>query len=179
MSEEVKNWSRRGFVKTTALASVALQMPLWWSCVPEKTGKKELSTLQSILNIIFPNDKYGPGALDFAADRYILWWLEDERIDEEEKDFVRKHLDEIQEKNYNDWSSQEKEEQVNEWAQEGEYQNFLSKLLTLTFEAMVLHPEYGYNEDFKGVKWLEHQPGVPQPSKDLIYPQIFKTIQNG
>lgn len=178
MSKESQFWSRRNFVKTTAVASVALQMPLWWSCVPDDTDEKKQTTLQAILDIVLPKDEYGPGALEFNADRYILWWLKDDRIDPVEINFVKEHLTQIENENFLDLGPDEQEEKVYQWAKEGHHQNFLSKLLTLTFEALVSHPNYGFKDDFSVLEWIAHVPGIPQPSKELIYPQIFKTIQN-
>ena len=59
-------------------------------------------------------------------------------------------------------------------------ENWFSYMLTLIVEAMVSDPIYGFNKNAIGVKWLEHQYGIPRPNNQTKYPEIFKTIaKNG
>ena len=54
---------------------------------------------------------------------------------------------------------------------------WLSRLLTLSFEAMFCHPSYGGNTNEIGWKWVDHFPSRPLVTKELMYPQIMKTIR--
>jgi len=49
-------------------------------------------------------------------------------------------------------------------------------MLTLIFEALLLDPIYGVNTNNIGWNWLNHDPGVPRPNKENMYPTIYTTI---
>ena len=52
-------------------------------------------------------------------------------------------------------------------------ERFLSRMLTLIFEALLLDPQYGGNPDGIGWQWLNHDPGSPRPKQTHLYPTIL------
>ena len=71
----------------------------------------------------------------------------------------------------------EKEELIRTISKEPAIKFWLSKHLTLIFEALLCDPIYGGNPDEIGWSWLRHNPGEPRPTKELAYPNILDYIQ--
>jgi len=51
-------------------------------------------------------------------------------------------------------------------------ENWLSLLLLYIFEALLSSPVYGGNPDGIGWRWLEHNPGFPQPTINTSYRKL-------
>ena len=177
--------SRKKFLRNVALLSAASQIPWYVACDALGTREpiKDLNFRQSVLDILFPSEPDSPGALDCYADKYIEWVLQDSEIDPGENEFVIKGFDKL-----NAYANQElgkdfvklpREQQEDLIATyiKGSGKTFCSRLLTLIFEAMFTHPAYGGNPDEIAWKWLDHDPGRPEPKPELMYPQILKTIR--
>lgn len=189
--KEFTTWqiSRRNFLKNSLAVGVLSQVSFIQSCTDEfsKTilSDKQLKIIISVQNILFPKDKNGPGAFDFNSHLYLLWVLSDKRIAKDEKQYIVdgiRWINETSEENYaTKYLNLSKKEQVNliqtivkkNWGE-----SWLSVLLTFIFEAMISDPIYGFNKDEIGWKWLQHQAGYPRASKELMYDNIFATLQN-
>lgn len=189
--KEFTTWqiSRRNFIKNSLAVGVLSQVSFIQSCTNEfsKTilSDKKLKVVISVQNILFPKDENGPGAFDFNAHKYLLWILSDKRIAKDEKQYIIdgiRWINEASEENYaTKYLNLSKKEQVNliqiivktNWGE-----SWLSVLLTFIFEAMISDPIYGFNTDEIGWKWLQHQAGYPRASKELMYDNIFATLQN-
>lgn len=193
-----KPWelSRRNFVKFILLSGVVSQIPLATSCIQQSDSDESLvsivgidftpnlKTIQNVQEILFPSDNLGPGANENKSDIYLIWVLHDHRLDQEETHFIVdgfKQLEDLSEEQYRQGFSQlDQEEQhalierlsVMDWGQD-----WLSKLLTLIFESLFANPHYGSNPEGIGWKWLNHQPGWPQPEEDQIYPIVLEKNQ--
>jgi len=181
--------SRRAFIKSSLAVSAWSQMSFLQSCINDTSNTSILDTTQlkiviTVQNILFPKDKNGPGAIDFNADKYLLWVLADKRVDPDENDYIINGLKWInetaKEEKSDTFLNLSKKEQValiqniatKDWGE-----SWLSVMLTFIFEAMISDPIYGFNKEGVGWKWLRHQVGFPQPTKDLRYDEIFKTVQ--
>lgn len=183
-------WSRRQFFRQLALAGLATQVGFIGSCLPENDSfsplsKKQYRTLQLIQNILFPADEWGPSAAEFNADRYIIWMLNDPRMDPEENEYLVNGLN---------WTNEESETKFNQTfsrldrsQQEDLVQhlfttdwgeNWLSVNLTYIFEAMISDPVYGFNEGEIGWQWLEHVPGIPRPDVRTMYDEVFESVKS-
>ena len=53
-------------------------------------------------------------------------------------------------------------------------ENWLSLLLVYIFEALLSSSIYGGNPDGIGWRWLEHNPGFPQPTSSNTYMKLLK-----
>ena len=182
--------SRKAFVKTLVLSGVAVQMPWLNSCsTDEEVGetkpltKNQFKTLRAVQDILFPEDGNGPSARGINATNYLVWVLNDTRIDPEEKAYLIEKL--------NEFTSQCKQEHGDEFfelyqstqeefiksiSSESSGKKWLSRLITFIFEALLLDPSYGCNTNEAGWEWLSHDPGQPRPVKEIMYPEIFDKL---
>jgi len=68
-------------------------------------------------------------------------------------------------KNYLNLSKSHREKLLREFEQTNLGQNWLSTLMYYGFEAMLSDPIYGANHDMQGWNALNHNPGIPRPTK--------------
>ncbi len=189
--KEFANWqiSRRNFVKSTLALGTLSQVGFLQSCTDQISNSilsiKQLDIVITVQNILFPKDKNGPGASDFNAHNYVLWVLNDNRIDPDENNYIIKGLkwvdetaEENHEKKFLKLSKKEQVKLIQTISKTNWGESWLSVMLTLIFEAMISDPIYGFNTDGIGRKWLKHEAGLPRPTTETIYDTIFTTIQN-
>lgn len=186
-----KEWhiSRKNFIRTVVLGGIALQLPWLQACSANEEewgdlsplNKKQFKTIRAVQMILFPDDGDGPGALEFKADFYLLWVLNDLLLDPDENRYIIEKADQFRvtckdrfDSEFYELSSGEQHTFVEEMTQESWGERWLSRLLTLIFEALLLDPVYGGNTNEAGWKWLGHNPGTPRPPKELIYPLILE-----
>ena len=181
--------SRAGFIKTMMAAGAVVHVPFLYKCSkPRKRNSyvlsnKEYAIAMVVQRILFPEDGEGPSAKEIHALDHMQWVLSDERYDPERKDYMLSGLQWVEEtaheqhgKSFLILMEQEKQELIAYIAETGWGQDWFSTMLTLIFEALLLDPIYGVNQDEKGWKWLEHQTGAPRPTKALKYDEVFKTV---
>lgn len=181
--------SRRTFVKTILLAGISTQLPLLQSCYNNSIEteailpKNSLIILRIVQDILFPSDYLGPGALELKADKYLLWVLSDKRLDKDEQQYIRDGIawveetaQETYEENFPSLTRKKQELLIANISKENWGENWLSVLLTFIFEAMFADPLYGSNPDGIGWKWLEHNPGNPRPTAQLMYDNILSNL---
>lgn len=189
--------SRRSFVKMALISGVLAHLPFVSSCIRENDSDEsltiidgidyhlELALIQDVQNILFPKDDLGPGALELKSDSYLIWVLNDKRLDPWDIEYIIKgfqKLDNSSNTKYGSKFIQLKPKQQEDLIQQVSFldwgQDFLSKILTLIFESMFANPNYGSNPEGIGWKWLNHTPGWPQPEKKQIYPFIIEENEN-
>ena len=176
---------RRQFIKGIGATAVLVQIPFWQSCkqqvvfqgiLPENQQK----ILHQVLNLLFPKSSNSPGIGQINAEFHINNYLTDPLIDPDEQKYVIngiRWLDETAQELYKTgFSSLNQTQQLTtlqniiktSWGE-----SWLSKLLTLTFEALLLDPLYQVNTGEVGWHWLHHQPGRPRPKSGIAYPEIL------
>ena len=176
---------RRQFIKAIGATAVLVQIPFWQSCkqpvvfqgiLPDNQQK----ILYQVLNFLFPESNNSPNIEQIHAEFHINSYLTDPFIDPDEQKYV---INGIQ------WLEETAQElfktgflSLNQTQQLTTLQNiiktswgesWLSKLLTLTFEALLLDPLYQVNTGEVGWHWLHHQPGRPRPKPGIAYPEIL------
>ncbi len=179
--------SRRKFVGSIAMGSSAMVLP--WKTMAKGTdivypiSGKQQEIIISVQSILFPSDGNGPGAWDVMADKYLLWVLSDKRIDPEESEYIIKGIgwvdetaEEIFSKNYTSLTEEQKKKLIENISNEKWGSSWLGVILSFIFEALLSDPQYGGNPDEIGWQWLNHNPGFPRPSSELLYPTIVETI---
>ena len=185
--------SRAEFLKSLALAGMASQLPLLWKCSKPATrssyalSDKEYGIAQTVQRILFPGDHQVPAAAELNSIKHMQWVLHDKRYDPERKDYLLSGLEWVDETAHETHSKsflilleKEKQQLIADIAETGWGEDWLSTMLTLIFEALLLDPVYGVNPQQKGWTWLQHEPGFPRPNDSLKYDRIFKTVaQNG
>jgi len=181
--------SRRSFIRNSIAVGSLSQVAFLESCtnINSKTilSEKQLMLIISVQNILFPQDENGPGAADFHADKYLLWVLSDERIAQDDKQYVldgirwvNESAEETKSKKYLQLTKKEQVTLVQSISKTNWGESWLSVILTYIFEAMISDPIYGFNTEEAGWKWLDYTAGIPRASQSLKYDDIFTTLQN-
>lgn len=195
--ENIEKWqmSRQHFVKGLLLLGAISQLPFLTSCnedkktvlkdykFGDKLTENQLQILIDVQGVLFPNDGNGPGAEQVNAHLYLQWVISDERMDPSESEYIVNGLnwtnETAQEKFSKDFlklNKEEKEDLIKIVSKEKWGESWLSVILTLIFEALHCDPQYVGNIDKTGWKWLNHNPGYPRPTKELLYDNIFTTV---
>ncbi len=146
-------------------------------------NKKQFKTVLRIQDILFPKGKNIPSAKDFNAHLYLIWVLSDENILKEDRQYLKDGIRWVEETAQEEYqtdflnlSKTEQEKLILFISKKNWGENWLSYMLSYIIEAMVSDPIYGFNTNAVGVKWLQHQYGIPRPTKTTKYPEIFKTV---
>jgi len=190
-AKELEGWrlSRKRFIGGALMAGVLANIPLASAVAGKGGGTGQLTQnqfliIESVQKILYPSDGNGPGAYDVMADKYLLWVLSDERMDPEEKEYIINGIGWVDEtaeenfsKNFVKLTQAEREKLIGDVSKETWGRSWLGVILTFIFEALLSDPQYGGNTDEIGWDWLHHNPGQPRPTKKLLYPQIFETVE--
>jgi len=127
---------------------------------------------------LFPQSKMAPSAKDLHISSYLVFVLEDERILKEDRDYLLKGAFWLEEsafemfdRSFLQLNQEKKEELLQDVATYRWGENFIYTTMTYIFEALVSAPVYGSNRDEIGWKYLNHNPGFPQPKtlKEISY----------
>jgi len=196
-SNSIIDWelSRRSFIKFALASGILSQIPFATSCInKDNLGEKvvnidsidytiELQLIRDVQDILFPNDELGPGALELKSDIYLIWVLNDHKLDPWDNEYIIKGFNKLNKASQNQFNKRftklnrnNQEELIARVSLMDWGQNWLSKILTLIFESMFANPNYESNPEGIGWKWLNHQAGWPQPEQEQIYPNILETI---
>ncbi len=165
------------------MVGVAFNLPLYTSCSkkPSLLSKKQEEIFRRILDLLFPKDGIGPDVEEIHVFDYFLWTLEDPNLDPDESQYVIRGItwlnetsQEELEQDFTTLSRKEQEDLVKFVSETRWGESWLSTLLTIIFEALLLDPIYALNEQEKSWKWLDHKPGNPRPNKQNSYPAILE-----
>ena len=184
----LKKWqkgkiSRKEFLTTLAILAAGASVPIafknfWKTDIRDNSvfTQRDWETIGIVQNILFPSEKDSPGAKEINARSYLQWVMKDPNYDEDEKRFIRngiKWLDETaieeEEKNFLELSYEQQASLLNTISRERWGESWLSKNLSLIFEALFCDPVYGGNPNGIGWKWLSHRPGLPRPTIEKRY----------
>ncbi len=177
--------SRRNFIKGLCATGILIQTPLFTACQNEHAYTPVLSfnhqeIAKSFFQILFP-DKLAPGYEKINALFHLNMVLTDPLADPDETEYLKngfKWTNETAQETYKkDFIHLNAEQKVhifdNVWKTSwGE--SWLSRLLTIIFEALLIDPIYEVNLNEAGWKWLHHTPGLPRPNDRIIYPLILE-----
>jgi gluconate 2-dehydrogenase gamma chain len=138
--------------------------------------KEPWRTLATVQEHLFPSDGDAPGARHIHATQYLKNVIDHHDIEQSEKEFIQngvKWLNGIAREMYAagfiELSAAKKEKTLRKVAQSSAGENWLATLLTYLIEALLTSTAYGGNPNGVGWKWLEHQPGFPQPPSNKVY----------
>lgn len=178
--------NRRRFIKGVGAIAILLQVPLWQSCQQQDPvfkgilPKKQQKILHTVLIHLFPVSKHGPDIQQLHTEYHINAYLTDSLIDPDEKKIIINGIvwiDETAHELYKtDFVLLKHSQQVKILENILQYswgESWLSKLLTLTFESLLLDPIYKINTNETGWHWLQHQTGQPRPNSGITYPEIL------
>lgn len=182
--------SRNHFIKTLLAGGVLSQLSFTRLSAKsiltqsEILSENHLKIVESVQEILFPSDGNGPGAIEINSLSYLQWVLSDKEMDQDEVKYMLNGIvwvdetsEEVFAKPFLQLSQMEKEQLIEKISKENWGESWLSVILTFVFEALLCDPQYGGNPDSIGSNWLSHNPGQPRPVKDLLYPEILKTVE--
>lgn len=139
-------------------------------------AKEPWLTLAAVQEHLFPSDGIAPGARQINATQYLKNVIDYHDVEQSEKDFIQsgvKWLNGLAREKYSanfiELDTSAKEKTLRKVAQSRAGENWLSTLLSYLIEALLTAPAYGGNPKGIGWKWLEHQPGFPQPPSNKVY----------
>lgn len=174
-----KGQARRVFMGVSLTAGIGLLMFI----NAKKRSGTQLYTnnVQVLLRSayhLFPHSALGPGARDLRISAYLSFVLKDERILKEEREYFLQGAAWLEESAYEQYDKSflnldtvQKEELMQSVSRHRWGENFIYTSLGYIFEALLSAPVYGSNVNEIGWKWLEHNPGFPQPAnqKEIDY----------
>ncbi len=192
--QNIEHWEtkRRGFLKGLLVAGALSQVSLLQSCKEtlekgnEFLTSEQATILNSVLNIIWPDDGNGPNADEINVFQYIMWVLGDEinRYEEDNQyiidgiDWTNEISNEIYFTDYIELEQNQKEALVNQIAKVAWGKQWCSALSSLTLESLLLDPIYGCQPDEVGWKWLGHTSGSPRANESTRYENLLETVKN-
>jgi gluconate 2-dehydrogenase gamma chain len=144
-------------------------------------SRAQWALVETVQDHLLPSEPDAPGSRDVNATAYLDRTLADPKFDPDVKGFILEGigwLEEIAEaeeqRPFAVIEPARREELLRGIAGSDAGQRWLSNLITYTLEALLADPLYGGNPGGIGWKWLGHEPGLPRPSPDKIYPRLGK-----
>ncbi len=178
--------NRRHFIKGIGATAILLQVPFWQSCIQQKPVFKGIlpeaqqKILHSVLNYLFPQMEGSPGIEQLHTEFHINAYLTDPLIDPDEQKYIINGIDwlnetahELFKTGFVSLNPSQQIKTLQNISQTSWGESWLSRLLTLTFESLLLDPLYHVNTGEAGWKWLHHLPGQPRPASNIMYPEIL------
>ena len=178
--------SRRTLLKSAAGASAIAATPkvLAWSAdkvdkLAELVKTDPWQTLDAVLLHLLPSSETGPDAKDIRALEYLFNLVDEQPVDDAEKEFIFKGVGWLngfsqtqKQLNFVQLSTEQKEDVLRKISGSRAGHNWINTLIGYLYEAMLSPPSYGGNPDGIGWKWLEHQAGFPLPPKGKRFYEI-------
>ena len=178
--------SRRHFVQGMSALSAGLLLP-FASGAATKTQitptpqQAPWPTIAAVQDQLFPSEPDSPGASDINATLYLNNLIEAPEFDRAEREFILSGPHWLNELANNEYSKTfhrltpaQQEQLLQRIAHSTAGENWLSLLLLYIFEALLSSPIYGGNPDGIGWRWLEHNPGFPQPTAKNSYKKLWQ-----
>jgi len=187
MKKKVHTQSRRKFIRT--LSAITLFSGFSWVKCKNTSGDSgeidifspaQKMIFHTVLLYMWPDNKNIPSVKEIKIPGYIKWYLTDDYIDPEEKQYFFNGLTWVEEsakENYGKKFEKLKKNQrfeLLETVKNTEWgKNWLSSVMSLIIEAMFADPIYHSNPRGIVWKWLNHEPGQPRPDEYNKYPVIL------
>jgi gluconate 2-dehydrogenase gamma chain len=187
----MKITNRRFFLKTIIAGGIALQIPFVFSCntdsldtlsitIENNTYNINIDILRKILDILYPNTNFSPGASQLKSDIYYIWILKDNRLKLSKRLFLINNLNKFEQfciekngKSFLKLSQDESKDFVKTVSLTNWGENYLSRVLTIIMESMFANPVYGSNPEKIGWNWINYKGGYPEPQQWNKYPEIL------
>lgn len=168
--------NRRQFLSATALVGVGGFLYIKGQKVSFYAS--EIQTLLSVAYHLYPPSILGFGIKEMHLATYLVFVLKDERILQDDRDYltrgatwIQEHAQELYKKSFIALKNDEKEILLKDAVAYEWGDSYVNYVFTYIFEAMFCAPVYGSNTNKQGWKFIEHKAGFPQPKtlKDISY----------
>ncbi len=178
--------TRRHFLQGMSALSAGMLLPVnTWAksqSLDTNTPQEEpWPTIVAVQNHLFPSEPDSPGAGDVHAASYLKNVLDDKQHEQDERNFILNGpgwLNDLATKDFHKPFTQlnetQREQLLQRIAHSQAGENWLSLLLMYIFEALLSSPVYGGNPGGIGWRWLEHNPGFPQPTSNNSYKKLLQ-----
>ena len=177
--------SRRRFLVRMAGGSLAVLFPtpglLADASKPTQGDHQERQwqVLAAVQEHLLPSEPNAPGAREINAVGYLRFVVTDSATDQEDREFILKGSDWLEEmalehegSSFLELTGEQRERVLRRIEQSQAGENWLSTMLLHIFEALLTDPVYGGNPDGIGWRWLQHTPGFPRPPANKRYPLL-------
>ena len=184
---------RRTFIKSILSTGILIQIPWCFSCSDnhkislskqEVLNSKQRDLLLFVLQKLFPSDNNAPGIYQLNTYNHINNFLSDSNVDNDEKNYLLKGIQwtaetstEVFKLDFNQLNNEQKNKLFDNILNEDWGESWLSRLLSLVFESLLLDPIYDVNNNMIGWKFLEHKPGKPRPNMQNKYEKLLAKKQ--
>jgi len=133
----------------------------------EKEFKKVEPTLSAVQEHMFPQNSKLPSASSMKMTQFLFKTMRHQSYDKDIRAFVLEGAKELNRRTKNQFfkmTSQDKEKALREYEKSNYGSNWLSRILTLSMEAIFCDPIYGSNINQEGWKALGATGGFPRPN---------------
>jgi hypothetical protein len=137
----------------------------------EKSFKKVKPTISAVQEHMFPKGSKIPSASSMNVTQFLFETITHKSYDKDIRAFVLEGAEELMSREkglFISMSSKEKEKALREYEETHYGSNWLSRIMTLTMEALFSDPLYGSNVRESGWKALSSYGGMPRPSSRYI-----------
>ena len=137
----------------------------------EKTFKKVEPTLLAVQEHLFPQGSKIPSAKSMNATQFLFETMMHRSFDKDIKAFViegAKELEKREKGRFTSMTEQEKEKALRSYEETNYGRNWLSRIMTLTLEALFSDPIYGSNIKETGWQAISSYGGFPRPKTRYI-----------
>jgi len=163
--------TRRKFLKNSFLSSVILL-----TCSGELFGAvTPTQTLGVLHKDLFPSSSFIPSVKFINANLYLNKIFVHSRVSDEDKEFIRDGVRWLNEESVNKYKKvyanlpEKKRQKVLQEVVDTDWgESWIHNIMMYMMEAMLGDPIYGGNGGELGWKWLNHQPGLPRPTKAYL-----------
>jgi len=126
--------------------------------------------MDAVLEHLFPSEPNAPGAKDVYATAWLHNALAMPDVEQSHRDVMRDGLlmleklaNKIHQAPFIELNEEKKESTLRTLEEDRAGRAWLRETLRYILEALLTDPVYGGNPNSIGWKWLQHQPGFPQP----------------
>lgn len=189
-SQAFANWqanpvSRRHFIQGMSALSAGLLLPHRGraTTTPSTSTPTQAPwpTIAAVQQQLFPAEPDSPGASEINAAAYLKNLLDEAGFDRDQREFILNGPTWLNELSNNEYAKAftqltltQQEQLLHRIARSNAGENWLSLLLLYIFEALLSSPVYGGNPNGIGWRWLEHNPGFPQPTSANAYIKLWQ-----
>jgi len=162
----MKKITRRIFIASSLVAGTALTL------LPQNAKiavKLDLfKTLAAVQEVLFPKGLAAPSASKFGATAYLATVITHSSFLASDAHYLQTGAEELmrEHRDFLRLTPKRQDETLRAFTEENEMgENWVAFILYFTLEALFSNPIYGGNKNASGWKWINHNPGLPQPLK--------------
>ena len=162
---------RRNFLLLSSILSLPSYLQAKKLSPFEKEFKKVEPILSAVQEHMFPPNAKLPSATSMKMTQFLLETMRHHSYDKDIRAFVIEGAKELNRRTKNKFfkmTPQEKEKALREYEKSNYGNNWLSRILTLSMEAIFCDPIYGSNINQEGWKALGAIGGFPRPQKAYL-----------